>query len=85
MLRAAVGVEYMQEDVKKRKGETTVGDLSDMPFSKANRDVKSVFGELSIPVLDTLDLSISARYDDYRISVIPATPTTAFPGVRLTG
>jgi iron complex outermembrane receptor protein len=65
MLRAAVGVEYMQEDVKKRKGETTVGDLSDMPFSKANRDVKSVFGELSIPVLDTLDLSISARYDDY--------------------
>jgi iron complex outermembrane receptor protein len=65
MLRSAVGVEYMQEDAKKRKGETPVGDLSEMRFSKANRDVKSIYGELSIPVLATLDMSISARYDDY--------------------
>ncbi len=62
-LRMALGVEYAQEDAKKRKGEAPYNGLKG--YSTANRDVQSAFGELSIPVFASLDLSISVRYDDY--------------------
>ena len=62
-LRAAVGVEYTQTDVENRKASAT---LNGMPgYRSANSEVQSLFGELSIPVFESLDLSVSARYDDY--------------------
>lgn len=62
-VRAALGVQYTEEDVEKRTGDRTRS--GSLPVKKADRDVMSVFGELSVPVFESLDLSFSARYDDY--------------------
>jgi iron complex outermembrane receptor protein len=64
-LRAAVGIEYAKDSAKKRSGDVTIGGLSAMSWAKDDRDVTSVFAELSVPVFETLDLSLSFRYDDY--------------------
>ncbi|MFV8817558.1 TonB-dependent receptor domain-containing protein [Haliea sp. E17] len=64
-MRAAVGVEYMRDDAKKHTGSTEIGGLDDLGWNSANRDLTSAYAELSIPVLESLDLSVSARYDDY--------------------
>ncbi len=65
MMRAAVGLEYSEDEVEKRSGDTTWGGAGSLPGESASRDLTSAFAELSIPVIETLDLSISARYDDY--------------------
>jgi iron complex outermembrane receptor protein len=64
-VRAALGVQYTDEEVEKRTGEATRGGTGSLPKKTADRDITSVFGELAIPVLDSLNLSLSARYDDY--------------------
>lgn len=64
-VRAAVGLEYTEEEVSKRTGEVVRGGAGSLENRKADREVYSVFGELSVPVFDTVDLSLSARYDDY--------------------
>jgi iron complex outermembrane receptor protein len=64
-LRAAIGVEYAEDRAKQRSGDVTIGGLSAEPYRKADRNLKSIFAELAIPVLETLDLTVSARYDDY--------------------
>jgi iron complex outermembrane receptor protein len=75
-LRAALGVEYAQEDAKKRSGDAPYNASID--YNSANRDVKSAFGELSIPVFASLDLSISIRYDDYSDFGSTANPNYGF-------
>ncbi len=65
VLRGAFGVEYMEDSVEKRNGEINRGNIGSLEERKADRDGISVYGELSIPVIETLDLSVSARYDDY--------------------
>jgi len=62
-LRAAVGAEFTQENAQKRKGSAPYNGLQG--YSKANRDITSFYGELSIPLLESLDMSLSVRYDDY--------------------
>ncbi len=64
-LRAAIGLEYAEEDAKRRKNSVTRGGLNDVNWKRGDREVMSVYGELSIPVLTTLDVSLSVRYDDY--------------------
>ncbi len=64
-LRAAVGIEFARDEAKKRNGSTTVGGLSSLDWKSGDREVNSVYAELSIPLLETLDLAVSARYDDY--------------------
>ena len=64
-VKAAVGVEYNRDRAKLREGDVTIGGIANQPFRHASRNVKSVFGELSIPVFSMLDLSLSGRYDDY--------------------
>ena len=64
-LKAAIGVEYNRDRAKLREGSVTIGGISNVPFRRASREVKSVFGELSIPVFSMLDLSLSGRFDDY--------------------
>ncbi len=65
LMRAAVGIEYAEEEVEKRNGEVNLGRVGSLPTLKADRDVASVFAELSVPVFESLELSLSARYDDY--------------------
>ncbi|BFM06591.1 TonB-dependent receptor domain-containing protein [Halioxenophilus aromaticivorans] len=65
MLRAAVGVEFSQDRARKRQGDTARGTRSGLLFNEDSRDVKSVYAELSVPVLENLNLSLSVRNDDY--------------------
>ncbi len=65
IMRAAVGAEYNRDESSKRNGESTRGGAGSLENLSDNRDVTSAFLELSIPVLESLDLSLSVRYDDY--------------------
>ncbi len=59
-LRFAVGGEIRRETFEQRGfvGAAAVPE-------NLERDITSVYGELFVPVLDTLSLSLSGRYDDY--------------------
>jgi len=65
MLRAAVGLEYSEDETSKKNGSIERTNKGSLPTNSADRDVTSAFAELSIPVLESLDLSLSVRYDDY--------------------
>jgi iron complex outermembrane receptor protein len=72
-VRVAVGVEYLKE---KFKGNSTISgstsaQIAALPDRLAQRDVKSVFGELNVPVLGEgsgihdLSITASGRFDHY--------------------
>jgi iron complex outermembrane receptor protein len=67
-VKLAVGLEYMEEEIDAKQGEGP-SDALQLVSADASRDVGSVFGEVIIPVMNgsagLLDLSLSARYDDY--------------------
>jgi len=73
-VRIAVGAEYLDEKFEQRKGNTVDGGVGTLPWADANRDVKSAFAELQIPIVgsgnnipfvESIDLSLAIRYDDY--------------------
>ncbi len=64
-LRMAAGFEVNQDRVRTRANTGEKGSLIHRDFATASRDNTSVFGEVHIPVLETLDLSLSLRHDDY--------------------
>ena len=64
-LRGAAGLEFSQDRAERRTGNVVMGGLSNTEYKDDNRDVMSLFAELSIPILETLDLSLSIRSDDY--------------------
>jgi iron complex outermembrane receptor protein len=73
---AAVGVDFRQEKYK-FDGNVNVNtnDINTWIFNAAfdninalsgvKRDVKAMFGEVVLPVVKSLELNLSARYDDY--------------------
>jgi len=64
-MRLAVGVEYNRDHAALRSGSYTIGGIDSAAYRTATRNVKSVFGELSIPVFSMVDLSLAGRLDDY--------------------
>jgi iron complex outermembrane receptor protein len=70
-VRAAVGVEYLKETYEGLTGTNTAAQIAALPDRTAGRNVKSVFGELNVPLLDEssgigeLSITASGRYDDY--------------------
>ncbi len=64
-LRAAVGAEYYREKFTQRNGNAQESNLGSILPNTASRAVKSVFGELSIPLVSSLVLSAAGRYDYY--------------------
>lgn len=64
-VKLAVGVEYQNAMAKTRQLNGRRGALSSIPWQRGERNTKSVFGELSIPLLSFLDLSASVRHDEY--------------------
>jgi len=70
-VRAAIGVEYLKETYEGLTGSNTAALVASLPDRKAGRNVKSVFGELNVPVLGEgsgigdLTLALSGRYDHY--------------------
>ncbi len=65
MLKAAIGAEYGRDEASKKSGETTYGGTGSLETRSDHRDVVSAFFELSIPVFESFDVALSARYDDY--------------------
>lgn len=73
-VRLALGAEYHYEEVNAAASTGRVGRRMNYVTAQGSRDVKSVFGELLVPVfgpgngsagLRALDLSASLRYDSY--------------------
>lgn len=73
-IRLAVGAEYHFEDLASRVSLDRVGVLTNAVNSKVSRNVKSVYGEVMVPIVGAdngapglrgLQISGSIRYDDY--------------------
>jgi iron complex outermembrane receptor protein len=73
-VRIALGTEYLDEKFEQRQGFVVYGGEGDLEWADANRDVTSAFAELQIPIVgsgnnvpyvDSIDLSLAVRYDDY--------------------
>ena len=65
-MRMAIGAEYMHDDFALRSGnDIRIGTLNTIPHQTYSRNVKSAFGELLLPVIDMVEISAAARYDDY--------------------
>ncbi|MBR9793863.1 MAG: TonB-dependent receptor [Gammaproteobacteria bacterium] len=74
LMRAAVGAEYREETFEQTVNIGTAAMPSTSSERDVDRNIKSVFGELYIPLVSDdnamplvqhLDVSISGRYDDY--------------------
>ena len=68
-LAMAVGVDYRKEDyvfdVINSSGNV-IGDIvTDTPQPKVERTVKAVYGELAIPILKALEVTLAIRHDKY--------------------
>ncbi len=64
----AAGVEYREEDVSDVPDDQFQRGLiygTESVSAAANRDLWSAYVEFSVPVLETLELQIAGRYDDY--------------------
>lgn len=74
-VRMALGYEFMRDEFQQRyQSEIRIGTLGSFPFSRYDRSVHSVFGEVQIPVFGgdsavggarSLVISASGRYDHY--------------------
>lgn len=73
-VRAAVGVEYTDGKVVTQNGRDTITPTLAIRVTQADRTVKSLFGELLVPLVgsenagpgvERLELSLAARYEDY--------------------
>ncbi|MEJ5976888.1 TonB-dependent receptor [Novosphingobium sp. PS1R-30] len=69
-VRMAIGAEYMHDSFQKRyQTDIAIGSLSRFPFISYDRSVKSVFGEINVPLIGgsgpSLVVSAAGRYDDY--------------------
>ncbi len=63
--KLAIGAEYQDNQADSRLLGGRVGAIKSVPWMSYGRHAYSAFGELSLPVLDILDLSASLRYDHY--------------------
>jgi iron complex outermembrane receptor protein len=64
-VKVAFGTELRREVYNILNTQGTLAAPAITASRKSDRDVVSVFGELYVPVLDTLQLSLSARHDRY--------------------
>lgn len=63
--KLAVGIEFQDNSASSRLASGQVGSVAALPYMKAERNAKSVFAELSLPVASFADVSASVRYDNY--------------------
>ncbi|GAC1613109.1 MAG: TonB-dependent receptor [Novosphingobium sp.] len=64
-VKLAVGVEYQDNMAKSRLASGPMGLVNSATYASAERNAKSVFAELSVPLASFLDVSGSLRYDNY--------------------
>jgi outer membrane receptor protein involved in Fe transport len=80
-LGLAVGVEYREESISDNPDDQFLrGEVFGTEATQANgsRDNTSVFGELAIPVLDTLEVQVAVRFEDYSDFGTTTDPKVAF-------
>ncbi|MGE3690460.1 MAG: TonB-dependent receptor plug domain-containing protein [Novosphingobium sp.] len=63
--KLAVGAEYQHNKASSRLNADRVGALQNLPFMEFSRNSKSIFAEVSLPLVEPLELSASVRYDSY--------------------
>jgi iron complex outermembrane receptor protein len=67
-LMVAIGAEYREENINDNPDDQFLrGDIFGTEATQANgsRDNMAIFGEVAIPVLDTLEIQIAVRHEDY--------------------
>jgi iron complex outermembrane receptor protein len=80
-LGLAVGVEYREESISDNPDDQFLrGEVFGTEATQANgkRDNTSVFAELAIPVLDTLEVQVAVRHEDYSDFGTTTDPKVAF-------
>lgn len=80
-LGLAVGVEYREESISDNPDDQFLrGEVFGTEATQANgaRDNTSVFAELAIPVLDTLEVQLAVRHEDYSDFGTTTDPKVAF-------
>ncbi len=67
-LMLAIGAEYREEKISDNPDDQFLrGDVFGTEATQANgsRDNTAIFGEVAIPVLDTLEVQVAVRHEDY--------------------
>jgi len=80
-LGLAVGFEYREESINDNPDDQFLrGEVFGTEATKANgsRDNTAVFAELAIPVLDTLEVQLAVRHEDYSDFGTTTDPKVAF-------
>ncbi len=80
-LMIAVGAEYREETISDNPDDQFLrGDVFGTEATQANgqRDNTSLFAELAIPLLETLELQLAVRYEDYSDFGTTTNPKVAF-------
>ena len=80
-LGLAVGVEYREESISDNPDDQFLrGEVFGTEATQANgkRDNTSIFAELAIPVLDTLEVQVAVRHEDYSDFGTTTDPKVAF-------
>jgi len=80
-LMIALGTEYREESISDNPDDQFLrGEVFGTEATQANgsRDNLSLFGEVAIPVLDTLEVQIAVRYEDYSDFGTTTDPKIAF-------
>lgn len=63
--KLAVGAEYDNNSDATRINTGKRGVVGSLPYARASRSVKSVFGEIHLPITSFADVAASVRYDSY--------------------
>jgi len=80
-LGLAVGFEYREDAISDNPDDQFLrGEVFGTEATQANgsRDNTAIFGELAIPVLDTLEVQVAVRYEDYSDFGTTTDPKVAF-------
>ena len=77
----AVGAEYREESISDNPDDQFLrGEIFGTEATQANgeRDSTSIFAEMSLPVMDTLELQVAVRHEDYSDFGTTTDPKLAF-------
>jgi iron complex outermembrane receptor protein len=64
-VKVAIGAEYQHNKDATRINTGKIGVVGSLPYASASRNVKSIFGELNVPVTSFAVVAASVRHDSY--------------------
>ena len=63
--KIAIGAEYQNNRAESRLASGAVGLIASKPYASADRNAKSVFAEVTLPITSFAQVNGSVRYDNY--------------------